>query len=289
MIPPTGYKGGKRKLAPQIVDTMLGLNADADWYCDLCCGSGAVLLALADRGISPSKIVAVEAGPWGMFWRSIADGTFNLDRLRALLFDALPDDARDVARWCEQDVAGQEISPETFLVLQAASYGSTPVWHDGAKWRRGDASANRGYKARGYWEPGPTSKETKPRGTIFQVAKIVDRTRDAMTKCKGMRVIWGLLENAELPSGGVYYLDPPYEGGTGYGYTLDVGKWVATAPRPLIVSEGKATPGATWSELLATRRGAAVTKGSTRKPEYMNVYVATPPAAAAPQADASKT
>ena len=100
MIPPTGYKGGKRKCASQIVDTMLGLNADADCYCDLCCGSGAVLLALADRGISPSKIVAVEADPWGMFWRSIADGTFDLDRLRALLFDALPDDARGGRLWC---------------------------------------------------------------------------------------------------------------------------------------------------------------------------------------------
>jgi hypothetical protein len=272
MLPPTGYKGGKRRLAKRIASEMLELNPHADWYCDLCCGSGAVLLALRAAGVPATQLYAVEAGPWGMFWRAIADGSFDIDYLKALLFGAVPDDPRDVAAWCEESVATEEISPETFLVLQAASYGSTPLWHDGTRWRRGEPKANRGYKARGYWEPGPGSQEKKPRGTIFQPEKIVERTANAMAACRGMVVVYGLLEDAEPPSQGVYYLDPPYEGATGYGYVLDTDAWIASGPRPLLVSEGRVTPKADRSYELSARRGSALTANSTRGVELLNVY-----------------
>ena len=62
MLPPVTYQGGKGRLAAAIVDAMR-VPADAT-FVDICCGSGAVTLALLDSGHDPGRIVMIDQGPW---------------------------------------------------------------------------------------------------------------------------------------------------------------------------------------------------------------------------------
>lgn len=274
LLPPTGYKGGKRRFAPLIATRILA-TCPSHVY-DVCAGSGAVFLALIEAGLSPKSITAVEAGPWGLFWAEVASGTFALSRLKRLLTNLPP--APEVKAWLEETVAHEGHTTVAFLLLQAGAYGSAPVWWDGAAWRRGDAAAGRGYSARSFWEPGPASKETKPRGTIFQPMKIVERVEAAMEACRGMTVIHGRAENVDWrrEAGTATYVDPPYAQGSGYGFTLDLSLLIREAPRPLFVSEGRPLEDADESIAIGERRGAGVSKragrASNRAPEYLSVW-----------------
>ena len=268
---PTGYKGSKRAIAGVIAAEIIA--TDPPHVYDLCAGSGAITLALIAAGYPVAQITMVEAGPWGMFYTEASEGGLCMGNLRALLLDEMPKDPRDVAAWVEGDVALRDPGAEEFIVLQAASYGSTPVWHDGERWRRGATSANRAYKARSYWEPGPLSKEKHPRGTIFNPSKIIDSVADIDVMCRGLGVIWGevsLVSGEYQPA--TCYMDPPYAGDSGYGWTVDVDAVLAAAPRPFLMSEGIAWPGATSARQIGLRRGGAVSAGSARRQEWLSTF-----------------
>jgi hypothetical protein len=267
--PPTGYKGGKRKFAPEIVQHLLK-EQPAHIY-DVCSGSGAITLALIEAGYPVEQITMVEAGPWGMFYLAASKGGLCMGNLREL-FEAMPSDPRKVAEWVEKEIATiDDPGSEEFLILQAASYGSTPVWHDGSRWRRGDESANRGYKARSYWEPGPTSKEKKPRGTIFRVDKIINAAAEIDVRCRGLNVHWGDAGEFEFRSDAIIYCDPPYAGNSGYGYDLDVERFITNRPCKLYLSEGVAKEGSESFE-LGQRRGGNLSAKSKRSSEFINIY-----------------
>jgi hypothetical protein len=270
LLPPTGYKGGKRKLAGSIADRLI--RSQKPMIYDVCGGSGAVTLALIAAGYPVDQITYVEAGPWGLFFKEASYGGLNMGYIRELLLDEMPKDPKLVADWVEKDVALREPGAEEFLILQAASYGSTPVWHDGDRWRRGDRSANRAYKARSYWEPGPTSKEKKPRGTIFRPDKIINAVAEIDVRCRGLEVHWGDAFDADYKADAIIYLDPPYEGDTGYGYGIDVGVFLSQRICPVYLSEGVSKEDADLSDQLGIRRGSALTKGSKRKSEWLNFY-----------------
>lgn len=272
LVPPCGYKGGKRVLAKLIIPHLL--QTKADHYFDLCCGSGAITLALVSAGIKPQQITMVEAGPWGMFWKKIADGSFSVEKVEKLLSER--PNPKLVKDWVEEMVCKMPVSAETFLIIQAAAYGSTPAWWDGTKWR-GDPSANRSYHARPYWQPGPTSKEKKPRGTIFCPDKILSRLTEIKNRCKNLNVFHGKVEDADLKkTKAAYYLDPPYQGTTGYAFELDVEKFIANGPRPLFVSEGRQLLGANPVMCFNKIRGGNVTSGSKnkakRRQEFLNCF-----------------
>ena len=67
LVPPCGYKGGKRVLAKLIVPHLL--QTKADHYFDLCCGSGAITLALISAGIKPQQITMIEPALGACFGR----------------------------------------------------------------------------------------------------------------------------------------------------------------------------------------------------------------------------
>lgn len=276
LVPACGYKGSKRKFATAIAQRITSDNPT--YVFDLCCGSGSVTLALIELGFPPERLTVVEAGLWGAYWQAISCGSFDLGRLRKLLIDDLPADPRDVAKWVEQDVGGLPPSPETFIVLQAAAYGAIPTWWDGEKWRHDEPRANRVYHARPFWQPGPTSKEKKPRGTIFNPKQIVLIVAEHMKRCAGLRVIYGDIITADLssPPKTVYYMDPPYSGVTGYGHSFDVMEFIQRGPRPLIVSEGIQLPGAAEVVEVGSRRRGNVTKGANERKceaEYLNIFI----------------
>lgn len=273
MEPPVGYAGGKRRFAPVIVDRLLTHSPERVF--DLGCGSGAVSLELLNRGFPLDKLVMLDAGPWGWFWEAVGQGTLDLPRVRGFFEHILKLPPLRVAAFVEAEVASLPPSAETFLVLQAAAFGSTPVWWDGVKWRRGEG--NRGYKARGYWEPGPDSKETKPRGTIFTPEKVLQRTEEVVRRMRGVDARRGLVEDLELGSTGLAYIDPPYASSSGYGEVMDLNAVLQSARLPVYISEGRKLAGSNEAWRLDSGRKGASLNGKSRKTtsdaeEWLNFF-----------------
>lgn len=234
LVPPCGYKGGKRRWSRQISEILLRDSPDRIY--DVGAGSGAVSLSLVEAGFPADRLTLIEAGPWGGFWKAVTEGSLDITLVERLLLVERPVDPRRVKGWVEDLAAQGDLRPEVFLVLSAAAYGSVPVWHDGSGWRRGDAASSRGYSARGYWEPGPSSPESKPRGTIFAPRKILERTRAAMAALEGASVIHALEEEVSyLP--GTIYTDPDYQGTSGYGWSINLERLLQRACGPVFCSE----------------------------------------------------
>jgi 16S rRNA G966 N2-methylase RsmD len=275
--PLCGYSGGKRRLAKQIVD-LFSPPTKGQKFLDLGCGSGAITMELIRRGISPQNITAVDAGPWGDFWVSIGKGEFDLaytGRLFKRLGNMPP---QEVQHWLEKEIALQPFSPENFIFLQAGSFGSTPLWHDGDRWRRGSFNVNRGYKARGYWTPTPASKETKPRGTIFASDKMEVRLHQIAKACLGLLARKDRVEDIEIEAGSIVYVDPPYKGTSGYGFEMCLPSIIeASKSSSLYISEGSRIEGASQVFCFDNRKAKALNGKSKREraPELLCYFPPT--------------
>tara|TARA_R110002126_G_scaffold4961_2_gene25918 strand:+ start:2732 stop:3574 length:843 start_codon:yes stop_codon:yes gene_type:complete len=274
LVPPCGYKGGKRRFAKAIAAEIRSHRPRTIY--DVGAGSGAVSLALLAGGWEASRLTLVEAGPWGLFWAAAAAGTLDVSRIEALLRDEIPDDPRAVKAWVEDLAASGDRSPETFLVLQAAAFGSEAVWHDGTQWRRGSSQTVRRYSARGYWEPGPTSKESKPRGTIFTPNKIVERARQAAAAILGAHVLHCDVSSVTFGPG-LVYVDPDYTGTSGYGWSMDVPSILERARGPVIVSEQEPRHHPDRVVALGNRKGGSlIGRGTARGRELLLTWNEVP-------------
>ena len=237
---PCAYQGGKQRVAGQIVDILLAAapGPDSRFY-DLCCGSGAVSIELVNRGVHPSRIVMLDLSPWGSFWSAVGSGTFNMGVFDQLL-SKLPGDKRKVKAHMSAlsalPVRDHEV--ELYPVLQACSFGGKQIWRDGARW------ANSFF--RDYWEPTATSVRRSPANPMQPSPTELRRRVDALVN--GMRGVTCLnndimtaLSNP-FPGDAVVYVDPPYQGTTGYAFGFDVTAFAARFREvnraPLFVSEG---------------------------------------------------
>jgi hypothetical protein len=268
LVPMCGYQGGKRRYADAIADKLLSFGLQR--FYDMGVGSGAVTLALVSKGVPPQQITAIDSGPWGWVWEEIGRGTFDMMYLRDLLEKSAAMDPRDVRKWVETAIAHEPPSAEIFVVLQAASFGSAPVWMDKTGWRVGETGWR--YCARGYWEPGPASSETQPRATIFAPEKIVANAERISQACLGLDGRQGKAERLELDPDAVVYVDPPYEGSWGYGTKMD---WrsIVSRHRPTVVSEATRIVDANEALELAPRKeGAFKGKNRGRPGEWINVW-----------------
>ena len=127
LVPPTAYQGGKQRIAGKILDIIRPAD-DVDFY-DLCCGSGAVAIENINRGHNPEKIHMIDAGPWGLLWKTIGDGRFKLEKF-AYWIEQVPTNKRDIQDWVKElskRPAGKD-TPYVFLLLQASSFGSNAIW-----------------------------------------------------------------------------------------------------------------------------------------------------------------
>lgn len=262
LVPPCGYKGGKRRWAQAISAEILKGNPRRIY--DIGAGSAAVSLALRESGHLPDRLTLVEAGPWGGFWKAASTGSLDLDRVEHLLLSERPSDPREVKPWVEALAASGDLSPEVFLVLQAAAFGSEAVWHDGKQWRRGSHRTLRRYSARGYWEPGSNSPETKPRETIFTPEKVVQRARAAARAMLGVLVLNAPVDAVGLEPG-VVYVDPDYTGTSGYGWEIDIPAILGRAKGPVFVSEQTARHSPDRVLELGDRKVGALTGRSTER------------------------
>lgn len=237
---PCAYQGGKQRVAGQIVDILLAASPEPDsQFYDLCCGSGAVSIELVNRGVDPSRIAMLDLSSWGTFWSVIGNGEFKMDVFDQLLSE-LPSDKREIKDYMSalssRPIRGQEA--ELYPLLQACSFGGKQIWRQGERW------VNAFF--RDYWEPTATSVRRSPANPMQPSATELRRRIDALVT--GMKGVTGLnvdittvLDNP-FPANAVVYVDPPYQGTTGYGFGFDISAFVARFRKanqaPLFISEG---------------------------------------------------
>lgn len=253
--PPVAYQGGKVDLAKKIVD-LLPVEA-GQTFCELCCGSGAVSLELVARGKDPNEIVMVDAGPWAGFYESVGRGDFSIDRLRET-FGALPTDPGELVAVL-REIAARPVDadalPYTFLVLQAASFGGKAIWTEGDRWKT--AGVRNPHPRQGTFSPLPST--------------VIWRAERVAMAMRGVRAERGRVEDFTPPAGSVVYIDPPYAGTTGYGYTLAVAEYLAGLDMPAYISEGRALSDRAF--LLDRRPGSVLASGSrSGREEWLSVF-----------------
>lgn len=237
---PCAFQGGKQRVAAQIVDILLDAapGPDSHFY-DLCCGSGAVSIELANRGVDPSRITMLDLSSWGTFWSAVGSGAFRMDTFDQLLAD-LPEEKRAVKDHMTalSALPALDREAEIYPVLQAGSFGGKQIWRDGERW------ANAFF--RDYWEPTATSVRRSPANPMqpspTELRRRVHALVDGMRGVTCLNVDIMTVLDAPFPSDAVVYVDPPYQDTTGYAFGFDTTAF-ATRFReanraPLFVSEG---------------------------------------------------
>lgn len=237
---PCAYQGGKQRVAAQIVDVLLeeAPGANPRFY-DLCCGSGAVSIELVNRGVDPSRIVMLDISSWGTFWSAIGAGTFDLEVFDRYLTN-LPSDKRDFKKYLSalSSFPVGEHEAELYPVLQACSFGGKQIWRDGHRW------ANACF--RNYWEPTENSVRRSPANPMQPSPTELRRRIELLVQ--GMKGVVCLKRDIRdivsqvSHNNSIVYIDPPYEGTTGYAYRFEVASFIdalqSKNDAPIFVSEG---------------------------------------------------
>ena len=216
LLPPASFQGGKQRNAPKIVECF---PESIDTFYDLCCGSGAVSLYLVDRKfVEPQNLVMADVGVWGLFWKQIGEGSFDLD-----LFDDFVDDAPDDPALIQDylvelsELPADQDTAEIYILLQAGAFGSKQIYIQNNKWKN--------TFFRRYWEPTSTSNRQSPVNPMMPMPEEVRRRVHAIAESMcGVTGFYDNIYNVPIaPSGNtVAYIDPPYEGLTGYADKFDV-------------------------------------------------------------------
>lgn len=243
--PPCTYQGGKQRLSGEIIDIMQKqlVGFDDVHFFDLCCGSGAVSIDLLNRGLSPTSITMVDVSSWGLFWKMIGNGSFDLKHFKELLCN-IPSDKSLVCEYARSlsmnDACVDEVY--VFLILQSMSFGGKQVWRDGHRWQHS------GFRS--YWQPKPDSVRQSVCNPMQPCShELYNRVELLVEGCGGIvgvqsdvsEFVKGL--NLDLSVRNVAYVDPPYEGTTGYCCFFDVSSVVdvllSKGFECVFVSEGK--------------------------------------------------
>jgi len=219
--PPVTYQGGKTRIADAIADLLLGELGCRDVF-DLCCGCGAVSLALVRKGLDPRRLTMVDVGPWGRFWEMVGAESFDTICLREFA-DVLPKDPRQIRMALEaisKADASDRFSIYTFLLLQAGSFGGKPVSADGKKW------VVHGF--RDYWEPTATSSRRSPVNPMMPMPEtLVARVEEIVSRMRGVIGRQKSMGDVVIPRDSLVYIDPPYDGLTA-GYAKERAEWRAS-------------------------------------------------------------
>lgn len=227
---PVTYQGAKHRYAKEIIDR-IGPDFNEPFH-DVCCGSGTVSIELVNRGFDPKQIHMVDSGPWGLVWRMIGDGSFDLDRFRELL-NEIPD--RNLIQAHAKHLSRQPASLDTvyvYLILQACAFGGKAIWIEKDRWKN--------TSFRSFWQPNGVARRKSTVNPMMPMPNTLLERTEAL--CKGMLGVHGYWQKAEnyLPRGGTVYIDPPYENTTGYGGTLNTATYLNTISGvKCFVSEGR--------------------------------------------------
>lgn len=231
LVTPVTYQGGKSRLADAIVDRIvLGKGP----FIDLCCGSGAISLEMRNRGVPAERIWMADKGPWGLVWKVIGEGAFDLAVFERYC-NRIPKDLTKVRDFM-QELSRQPASidtPYVYLLLQASSFGGKAIWIQSDEWKN--------TSFRSYWTPTATSSRRSPVNPMMPMPEtILARMKDVCREMRGCHGFHEDVTNVPIPVDATVYVDPPYRMTTGYGHVLDVEKFVRSTKHPLYVSEGYA-------------------------------------------------
>jgi hypothetical protein len=270
MKSPVTYQGGKGRLAEEIVSHML-VPIDAIFH-DFCCGSGAVSIALCETGHTPNNIVMVDKGPWGVFWKMIGEGTFELDKFRCLC-NSIPSDCSAIKLYIEK-IFAEPVGDDriyNFLLLQASAIGGAAIWWEGSQWKRGSGF-------RDHWQPTETSNRRSPVNPMMPMpSTIYSRTVEISQRMFGVRGFCTSIEtvNIDNSSGAVVYIDPPYNGTTGYAKPslMSIRDIVSKLNCPCWVSESKPLSNKAWILSKGRSKGGMTGKrGKQSNEEWLSYF-----------------
>ena len=222
LVSPCSYQGGKQRVAKEIVDYILNttfLSKDTKFY-DLCCGSGAVTVELLNRGVPPENITMCDKSSWGVFWKSIGEGIFDLNKFYKYSKAVPRDKSLIQAHIKELSKTNADVDEEyKYILLQASSFGGKQICKKDGKWQSPSF--------RNFWQPTETSNR---RSVVNPMMPMIDelekRVKILADNCKGLtchhKDIYEMLDIIENDkSDKVIYIDPPYTNTSGYAFSFD--------------------------------------------------------------------
>lgn len=228
LVSPCSYQGGKQRVAKEIVDYILNttfLSKDTKFY-DLCCGSGAVTVELLNRGVPPENITMCDKSSWGVFWKSIGEGIFDLNKFYKYSKAVPRDKSLIQAHIKELSKTNADVDEEyKYILLQASSFGGKQICKKDGKWQSPSF--------RNFWQPTETSNR---RSVVNPMMPMIDelekRVKILADNCKGLtchhKDIYEMLDIIENDkSDKVIYIDPPYTNTSGYAFSFDYSDFIS--------------------------------------------------------------
>ncbi|MBO8415845.1 MAG: hypothetical protein IAB19_05650 [Proteobacteria bacterium] len=271
---PCTYQGGKQRISRQIARILLEAADRNTVFYDLCCGSGAVSIELVSEGVEPERITMLDLSSWGAFWQKVGRGTFDLAYFDKLL-STVPEDKHQVKTFMTA-LAARQFSlaheAELYLLLQSCSFGGKQIWYDGRRW------VNAFF--RDYWEPTEHSVRRSPANPMqpgsAELRRRLCALIDGMNGVTCFKQDIGFVLSQEIPQNAVVYVDPPYQGTTGYAYGFDLhdfcSSFRAKSKAQLFVSEGRQISEYAVQLNLGGAKGGISGNRIGKHQEWLNVF-----------------
>lgn len=235
---PLSFQGGKQRVADRLVEVIKG-DVESTQYVDLCCGSGAVSVELINQGVHPENITMVDASDWGSFWRQVSEGTFDMCWFEDIINDVPAD--KDLIKPHLEKIAKEGYDPHDhidttpyWLLLQAGSFGGKHIWTKEGKFQNASF--------RSYWKPTPTSSRRSPVNPMMPMPyTLLKQVRTAVESMASVKAVhgnvedfnWDYYEKIRQKDNIVVFIDPPYDGTTGYGVELNYQDYLANVLQAL--------------------------------------------------------
>ena len=277
LVSTCSYQGGKQRVAKEIVDYILNttvFSKDTKFY-DLCCGSGAVTVELLNRGVPPENIIMCDKSSWGVFWKSIGEGIFDLNKFYKYSKAVPRDKSLIQAHIKELSKTNADVDEEyKYILLQASSFGGKQICKKDGKWQSPSF--------RNFWQPTETSNR---RSVVNPMMPMIDelekRVKILADNCKGLtchhKDIYEMLDIIENDkSDKVIYIDPPYTNTSGYAFSFDYSDFLSklfdVTVAHIYVSEKEKISDEAIQLNFSGAKGGINGNRKNKNEEWLNVY-----------------
>lgn len=281
LLPPCTYQGGKQRVSSEIVNYIIANETifpskNGTQIYDICCGSGAITIEFLNKGVNPSNITMLDISSWGQFWKSIGEGTFSLDKF-SWYCNQVPRDKYKVQDFLKElsQSSADEDEEYKYILLQAGSFGGKQIWKIGNKW------VNTSFRS--YWQPTETSKRRSPVNPMQpSIETLYERVCMIAEHCIELNVIHddvtkilGVISNDDAVMK-VIYIDPPYQGTTGYGFSFDLTQLLSdlfdSTLSSIYVSEKKPLSDECWKLNFNGAKGGISGNKVGKNEEWLSVF-----------------
>ena len=277
LVSPCSYQGGKQRVAKEIVDYILNttfFSKDTKFY-DLCCGSGAVTVELLNRGVPPENITMCDKSSWGVFWKSIGEGIFDLNKFYKYSKAVPRDKSLIQAHIKELSKTNADVDEEyKYILLQASSFGGKQICKKDGKWQSPSF--------RNFWQPTETSNRRSVVNPMMpMIEELEKRVKILADNCKGLtchhKDIYEMLDIIENDkSDKVIYIDPPYTNTSGYAFSFDYSDFLSklfdVTVAHIFVSEKEKISDEAIQLNFSGAKGGINGNRKNKNEEWLNVY-----------------